>query len=580
LSFSFSVRGEFEGPDCFACHETIMIYHEFSSCDPCHGEDSPFGGGFSDSFGSPHGDATGSCINSDCHAGILDPSLNNELLTTCDGCHTGVVNEVHHARAIENPSCIGCHAYGTPEGSKTCKSCHVESLMAVHHAADDAGSMCADCHADIIAQANPVRLSLTFSNTTNNLRRALMTHLVTPATEGTGDPWLDNGDPATRGSKCVDCHNIAQTAVGDPLAGAVGYVPDYSGVGNFGEVTNFTAVELGNDTGVNSAYLCVKCHGGPASAAGTTKVLNTNITSNTTGNGNGDNFNYRRGDIAKEFNPANASGHRVFGGEVQVKFQNVVGVRGWYGAPGATGGPTVASGFQPPGIPGTNVDDPLVETTVFPELRMPIWSMTTWFKGTDSNGNPWAYNSQMTCTDCHTALASNELSGPHGANIKYGLDPNYQVDWKFSTPTNQMNITAANQVTAANNKTQIVCWKCHDLLAVYNGAHGNTHAQSNHRGRNCVACHTAIPHGSTRPRLLSEWYRDEQQYTSRQYGVAIGSASINIINLGQLNTTAINGYNDAQLISTRYGWSSGASANCTRGCNTHGSPGAAQWYWE
>jgi cytochrome c2 len=393
-----------------------------------------------------------------------------------------------------------------------------------------------------------------------------MTHIKTAQVAGTGNPWLDNGNPSTRKSACVDCHNIAETAVGDALAGVTGYKPDYTGVGNFVSPTVYNEVIVGNG-GADDVYLCVKCHGGPASAAGTLvdkKLVDSWIgtaRSNGTGanvggnNANGWSATYYRGDIAREFNPANASGHRVFPdadgvfrGEVKTEWFNV---------------PTVPSNAV--GKIGTNAN-----TVIEPKLQLPIRSLTSWFK-TDIDGKAWAYNSQMTCTDCHTALNSGTATGPHGANTKFGLDPRFPRDWKFAIPAGMTGTTATN-----NN---IVCAKCHNLNEVAGSTSpANVHRRSDHTGRPCVTCHTAIPHGSNRPRLLNDWNRDAIQYTGQNYAYAVGAASINILGAAPTRTNL----SATQLTSTNFAWGSGSGAtgNCTRGCGTHGSVSATQYVWE
>ena len=587
VSFSFTYAAPYAEADCLGCHADIMDFHKFtddSGCDPCHGANSPYGGGYSGAANSPHGDKTGSCVNSECHGSIAgaDP---NVLLPTCMGCHSMDPADVHHEFAVEDPACIRCHAIGTPAGTSACSKCH-SNLMDLHHAWSDAATGCPDCHPSVVAQATPL-----LSSSPNLNRKTVMTHLKSAATAGTGDPWLDNGNPATRKSECADCHEVTAIVAGDALAGARGYKPDYAGVGNFEVPTVYIEVSVGKG-GAGVEYLCVKCHGGPASAAGTTVDMGaegrTEAANNTGGNNaNGFNRTYIRGDIAREFNPANVSGHRVFPdadgvfrGKVQVRWNNITAVRGWYAAPGATGGPSVASGWATTGKVGTNLSNPSVETTIVAEAVMPIRSLTSWFK-TDVDGKAWAYDSQMTCTDCHTALAGSGANGPHGANVKFALDARFPRDWKFAIPAGMTGTTATN-----NN---IICAKCHNLNEVAGSTSpAAVHRRSDHTGRPCVTCHTAIPHGSNRPRLLSEWWRDDAAYTGQQYGYAVGAASINILalnndarNLSNLTGSSnLISLTDSALASSNYAWGSGASANCTRGCGQHGSPGATMWYWE
>jgi hypothetical protein len=157
--WNFSVRAPYSGLDCFeTCHTDIMDKHKFddaSGCEPCHGADSPWGGGYTKAEESIHGDKT--CFIAGCHATLVDEALNPALLTTCGSCHPG---DFHHADAHygEGAGCAHCHSQGTADGKKLClEACHRKHLPTFDHHIDLAdsnddsfyGASCNDgCHAD------------------------------------------------------------------------------------------------------------------------------------------------------------------------------------------------------------------------------------------------------------------------------------------------------------------------------------------------------------------------------------------------------------------------------------------------
>ena len=97
--------------------------------------------------------------------------------------------------------------------------------------------------------------------------------------------------------------------------------------------------------------------------------------------------------------------------------------------------------------------------------------------------NGWDKDSQMTCTDCHSAVAAGNAKGPHGSSAKWMVDPAYPNDW------------SSTRMVDATPERSIICDKCHQYN---NGVHGTP---SSHETV-CSACHVKIPHGWKRPRLL------------------------------------------------------------------------------
>ncbi|MEW6228301.1 MAG: cytochrome c3 family protein [Bacillota bacterium] len=157
------------------------------------------------------------------------------------------------------------------------------------------------------------------------------------------------------------------------------------------------------------------------------------------------------------------------------------------------------------------------------------------FTGVDRNGNPWAYNSRMYCTDCHGSDSSSAPEGPHGSAYQYILI----APWNPNT--SQAGATGDRDTDTSGH----LCFKCHDynyyagndtsvqskfsrgsqnnLHVLSKGGQGYVHAQG------CACCHGAVPHGYFRRGILvttadSSPYTTGVKITSFPSGIqAIGS---------------------------------------------------------
>jgi len=152
---------------------------------------------------------------------------------------------------------------------------------------------------------------------------------------------------------------------------------------------------------------------------------------------------YRQTDIAAEFNPANASGHNVMGDSF---------TKAW------TGG-----------------------------------SAFTWGKPSSLTlSASWGVDSSMTCSDCHTYNGAT-AAGPHGSSNQYILKWGGTTDWYTASVT---SLGGKGQAWSDNTAT-FFCGGCHTTES-----HANWMNRSDHTGRQCSHCHTAIPHGWKRPRMI------------------------------------------------------------------------------
>lgn len=120
----------------------------------------------------------------------------------------------------------------------------------------------------------------------------------------------------------------------------------------------------------------------------------------------------------------------------------------------------------------------------------------------------WNNDSKMTCTDCHTNAqnATTQAIGPHGSSAEWLIDPQYQ-NW---TPDSYLNSSTIGMVP-----TNIICAKCHTNIDEANEVHQN-HTGST-RG-DCQYCHTPVPHGWKRPRLIA-YTTDPLPYRAKAAGL-------------------------------------------------------------
>jgi hypothetical protein len=119
----------------------------------------------------------------------------------------------------------------------------------------------------------------------------------------------------------------------------------------------------------------------------------------------------------------------------------------------------------------------------------------------------WTADSMMTCTDCHTNAqeSATQAIGPHGSSAAWIIAPwgsNTTIaDWKTTT-------ISTTRASGMSNDTNI-CAKCHTNLDTANDIHPSHNSPA--RGQ-CNYCHTAVPHGWRRPRLIG--YTTDGPYSS------------------------------------------------------------------
>ena len=360
-----------------------------------------------------------------CH----DPhGSDNPRLTALTAFNTGLPSHMQAQRNnsstyAEEELCFACHTNATSPNC-TANGCHQAALRTI-----DLETAFGQTY------AHPISTSGRHSDT-----------------EGAADMGTAN-----RHAECVDCHDphgtqpgshtVGEALAGPALYGATGIRPT-SWNGNWGTPTTWVSERIDGGTTDVEAYVCFKCH-------------SSYTTLPTTGGSGG----YGATDVARDFNPDNASGHNVI-------FDDT-GSAPWPKTTHNVGGTNYTWGF-----PTNNV-----------------------FKA------GWSSTSMVTCSDCHTydQNDANTPDGPHGSSVKYIIDSDYTTEWRSTDAEIDKDITGG-----LGFPTTLICAKCHDLMDSSENWSNNVHDEHEGRGTGdgggvCTDCHVGVPHGWSRPRLLGYW---------------------------------------------------------------------------
>ncbi len=280
------------------------------------------------------------------------------------------------------------------------------------------------------------------------------------------------GNQASRHVECGDCHDphaarnngtpgqayhVAGSSIaGNALRGATGLIPawtstKYDGTNGAVRAADGTPKRFdGTAAGSNGDYEAYLCFKCHAGDA------NGGRYTVTTGSGL-----HTATNVAAEFNPVNESGHNVLGAQTT-----------W------------------------------PKTSVATGILLNNWNFPT----TNVFRTGWTVTSKVTCTDCHTYEAAGGR-GPHGGANAYMVP---SVDGAYVRYYNNAFLVANTYGMSPGT----ICSKCHDL---YDGATWGNTVHAEHVGRvgnnQCSDCHTKIPHGWRRPRLLG-YTSDPAPYNS------------------------------------------------------------------
>jgi hypothetical protein len=267
---------------------------------------------------------------------------------------------------------------------------------------------------------------------------------------------------SARHVECEDCHNTHQARSGERVAGSSDAGPALLGARGavptwpnvvFGAPVSHEAITFNGAAGQAEAYLCFRCHS--KTLVGQAWPQGSVTTTSGT---------YTPTDVAAEFNPANASGHNAVSASTwpKVTFENSAG---------------------------------------FTSVSWELPAARSWLKP------EWDSTSQVGCTDCHGNSTADESAGPHGSASKWLLDPAFGGDYQTS------------YLSETGLQGRPICAKCHTTDETIRDAN-NVHSVEEHWGADagkCVNCHSKLPHGGQRPRMIG--------YTSD--GETYGSLKVN-----------------------------------------------------
>jgi hypothetical protein len=217
----------------------------------------------------------------------------------------------------------------------------------------------------------------------------------------------------------------------------------------------------------------------------------------------------------------------TYTGGAQYEYQICFKCHSYYGL-----GTLTDAGTNYNGPSGTEITDQAWEFNTNNLSAHPVVAGTNSYSGpmtSSQMSSPWAKASDlgtqtMYCSDCHGANdESTGADGPHGSTVKYMLKGTRQY-WPASSSGTLFSL---NDVRDNQNSwsTQLFCVNCHPL---YSGGNWENDAHDEHDGRDyepdgstqedvyCVACHSAVPHGNRRSKLIV--YRGEPAPYTYQSG--------------------------------------------------------------
>lgn len=581
-------------PTCSTCHNATVNTSGTVDCGNCHAEQ---GTDFHTGMSASHvGFTSTGCTGVGCHpsGNVVDAHARyvgpgkqfSQYEDTCALCHLNTdPNRIDWA-TIQGATCSNCHGWphdrmkhtATSSASQECVACHetnwVPQVHGVGTVTADNTYLCNTCH------DNPTRGDLTWDKTTSDCEQC---HDALPVAEkhypvethtAVEEAGCDNchylemmpehSKPTAGPVSCVTCHETkvdAFTTPWDKTCAAChtqkhadkneSHVSTNTECGGSGchDISDVSVVHRGLQGGG-----CKACHTGPD-----TLPASTDCTTCHTGFGSdhhelhntapvdssgctGCHFGYiddehaalgltcatchestdsnvqaaiAAGDIrcltchpgsehnalqGWEFDAGNASVHRI----------------------GATS-PGMRSVFS---VNGTN-------------YTMTLPAASSFLK------TSYTYNTVLTCTSCHSYTST---GGPHGASVTVNFDPAYPADWK----TAYLYSTSTGMARSGNSTaSDVICAKCHDLRGASwsNNVHGEGDHQGSSEGK-CVFCHTQVPHGWGRPRMLGST-KDPMPY--RTTGALIDF---------KLRNHTPNGWDED---------------DCSTACGEHGSSIAPTW---
>jgi predicted CXXCH cytochrome family protein len=347
---------------------------------------------------------------------------------------------------------LALNANSTPK-TNACESCHQPHTAPNNRLlkADGESGICLTCHNGTVANANKNIDAALNKQYVHPVKDTTRTGRHNPSRQADNKVRENQTDLNNRHAECADCHNPHAVSAGvSPTIPAVTnnltskVLKGVWGVNptwpaNWGTVTSYTVLD---DTQY-AHQICMKCHSYYAFGLSPPVDPYGNVPSTT----------HLLTDQAQEFNPNNASFHPVVQqGKNSFTFQR---------------------GDPPAG-------------TVYDYRSSLINGMTP--------------TSTMTCMECHSDAdpAGTGAKGPHGSDV-------WPILWG-----------PYNNLTGQTGTQNHVCFRCHDYNVYanvatltqwqktgYSNGAKNLHAYHvDKKNVPCIGCHSGIPHGWKRKRLL------------------------------------------------------------------------------
>jgi len=412
---------------------------------------------------------------------LRDPAgvtLAAKIGNTCNACHNkiGWTTSVHQSSTVAYSDAAVNTTFGANTiASLACMNCHRthKGLGASYLLRQAEETTCFQgasglttetaCHgSSSSATTNRIRTAITrlYQHPTTTIS-GIHTDLdvLYPTAASKGLQWSDS-----RHAECVDCHNPHRATNTPARVGTASWYPTTvtstsNLTSNSGALTGVTGVEptwpaiwtvpttfTTQESSTKEYQICFKCHSWYALRDADGITLDTTVSGAVVT------------DQSMEFNPNNKAAHPV-----AVTLNNM----------------------------GANdyIPKPLVAAQMVA---------------------PWATNvgnQTMYCSDCHGTdnEASGDPKGPHGSSFKYLLKGTGKY-WPFKSDGTLWRLNTTDGLNTA-----LFCKNCHP---VYDGSWKNN-GHSNHGGRTynygdglgalsypCVGCHSVIPHGTKRSRLI------------------------------------------------------------------------------
>lgn len=487
----------------------------------------------------------------------------------CKNCHSSGLRSAHTTVTVAmesgntwaagaSPYCTNCHNATTPDNAasviktttwnKTCDACHVTSgngkharYTAASHTATTSGcTLASGCHGfsgsqsmDIRALHNRVTSGCTASGTDSRgwsggchaLDKSMVGTTMTCGDTGA----CHNAHTATNHVPNHDIDSIVPTA--NKISGAaysyhgVSYTPGNSwGCGGchftdlikeHGTVASGGAGRTMDDGGSG----CGVCHTNMGGTVGASASRSSIVAAISAGNGTSGDMrcvtchtgNLTDGTAAPHVGAATVTGskQRTTGNPLAEFISD--GTDGDGLAGGSVAGVGKSGGHN---IAGNNYYAKIDPSNGTAQVLWPYApGVAAPFVGTNPRtGATWTRTDQLLCSDCHRFSAS-AVNGPQGAAAVYQA---WAGGTTYTTAKNWYN-GLSPYVLNGETGTYGMCSGCHGTLS------STAHGQGNHN-LPCIRCHSRIPHGGTRPRLLA-YGTDAAPYNSVSGLTGVGNGA-------------------------------------------------------